>query len=66
VRNDLVFEVEVTGPKDELGYSKDEDNDMEAKMLNCWSRQENSLGTVCTISQVLYTNTGWSVHTSLG
>jgi len=29
-------------------------------------RQENSLGTVRTISQVLYTNTGWSVHTSLG
>ena len=25
-------------------------------------RQENSLRTVCSISQVLYTNTGWSVH----
>jgi len=29
-------------------------------------RQENSLRTVCSISQVLYTNTGWSVHTYLG
>ena len=25
-------------------------------------RQENSLRTVCSISQVLYTNTGWSVR----
>jgi len=30
------------------------------------SRQENSLRTVHSISQVLYTNTGWSVHTCLG
>ena len=29
-------------------------------------RQENSLGTVRTILQVLYTNTGWSVRTCLG
>ena len=29
-------------------------------------RQENSLRTVHSISQVLYTNTGWSVHTCLG
>jgi len=29
-------------------------------------RQENSLRTVCSILQVLYTNTGWSVHTCLG
>ena len=29
-------------------------------------RQENSLGTVHSISQVLYTNTGWSVRTCLG
>ena len=29
-------------------------------------RQENSLRTVRSISQVLYTNTGWSVHTYLG
>jgi len=29
-------------------------------------RQENSLRTVRSISQVLYTNTGWSVHTCLG
>ncbi len=25
-------------------------------------RQENSLGTILLNSQVLYTNTGWSVH----
>ena len=30
------------------------------------SRQENSLRTVHSISQDLYTNTGWSVHTCLG
>ena len=29
-------------------------------------RQENSLRTVCSISQVLYTNTGWSMCTCLG
>jgi len=29
-------------------------------------RQKNSLRTVCSISQVLYTNTGWSVHICLG
>jgi len=29
-------------------------------------RQENSLRTVRSISQVLYTNTGWSVCTCLG
>jgi len=29
-------------------------------------RQENSLRTVCSISQVLYTNTGWSVRIYLG
>ena len=35
-------------------------------MLNDRGRQENSLGTVRLISQVLYTNTGWSVHICLG
>jgi len=29
-------------------------------------RQENSLRTVCYNSEVLYTNTGWSVHSPLG
>jgi len=29
-------------------------------------RQENSLRTVRSILQVLYTNTGWSVHICLG
>jgi len=38
-------------------------------MLRCsmmGGRQENSLRTVRSISQVLYTNTGWSVRTCLG
>jgi len=34
--------------------------------LNGGGRQENSLRTVRSISQVLYTNTGWSVCTCLG
>jgi len=34
--------------------------------LNGGGRQENSLRTVRSISQVLYTNTGWSVRTCLG
>jgi hypothetical protein len=29
-------------------------------------RQENSLGTIRYNSQVLYTNTGWSVRSTLG
>jgi hypothetical protein len=29
-------------------------------------RQENSLRTVCSNSEVLYTNTGWSMCSSLG
>jgi len=33
--------------------------------LQCRGRQENSLRTVQSYSRVLYTNTGWSVH-SLG
>jgi len=33
--------------------------------LQCGGRQENSLGTIRSISQSLYTNTGWSVR-SLG
>jgi len=35
-------------------------------VLNDGGRQENSLRTVRSISQVLYTNTGWSVHICLG
>ena len=30
--------------------------------VQCGGRQENSLRTVRSISQVLYTNTGWSVR----
>jgi len=35
-------------------------------VLNDGGRQENSLRTVRSISQVLYTNTGWSVRICLG
>jgi len=35
-------------------------------VLNDEGRQENSLRTVRSISQVLYTNTGWSVRTCSG
>jgi len=35
-------------------------------VLNDGGRQENSLRTVRSILQVLYTNTGWSVRTCLG
>src|SRR6266581_3275136 len=35
-------------------------------MVTSGGRQENSLRTVRYISRVLYTNTGWSVHSPLG
>jgi len=66
VGDDLIFEVEVTDPKD---YQRDigqEERKVKTWVLNGGGRQENSLRTVCSISQVLYTNTGWSVHTYLG
>ena len=58
--------MEVIDPKDEQGDVEEEDNNVKAEGLNDGGRQENSLRTVCSISQVLYTNTGWSVHTCLG
>jgi len=58
--------VEVIDPKDEQGDIEQEDNKVKAERLNDRGRQENSLRTVRSISQVLYTNTGWSVHTCLG
>jgi len=58
--------VEVTEPKDNLGDSKKGDNKVKLWGLNGGGRQENSLRTVHSISQVLYTNTGWSVCTCLG
>ena len=64
--DDLVFEVEVIDPKDEQRDMGKEERDVKAEVLNDGGRQENSLGTVRSISQVLYTNTGWSVHTCLG
>ena len=67
VRSNGRPEVEVTDPKEELrqkargeGKSK-----VELESYN-GGRQENSLRTVRSNSQVLYTNTGWSVHSPLG
>jgi len=66
VGDDVIFEVEVIDPKD---YQRDvakEDCNVKAEVLNDGGRQENSLRTVRSISQVLYTNTGWSVCICLG
>ena len=66
--SDKGFDVEVIDPKAKVCKVKAKDGDKEVSLwgLNGRGRQENSLRTVCSISQVLYTNTGWSVHTSLG
>ena len=66
--SDKGFDVEVIDPEDDMRNvkAKDRDKDMNLWGLNDGGRQENSLGTVCSISQVLYTNTGWSVRTYLG
>jgi len=66
VGNDLVFEVKVTDPKNNQEDVGQEERKVKAWVLNGGGRQENSLRTVRSISQVLYTNTGWSVHTCLG
>jgi len=66
VGNDLMFEVEVIDPKDNQRDMTKEDREVKAEVLNDGGRQENSLRTVRSISQVLYTNTGWSVRTCLG
>ena len=66
VGNDLIFEVKVTDPKN---YQRDigqEEHKVKTWMFNSGGRQENSLRTVRSILQVLYTNTGWSVCTCLG
>src|SRR6266705_4075627 len=39
---------------------------VEGSMVEVGGRQENSLRTVRYISEVLYTNTGWSVRSPLG
>jgi len=39
---------------------------VEGSMVEVGGRQENSLRTVRYNSEVLYTNTGWSVHSPLG
>ena len=60
--------MEVIEPEDNMRSIKAKDRDKKVSLwgLNSGGRQENSLGTVHSISQVLYTNTGWSVHTCLG
>jgi len=66
VGNDLIFEVKVTDPKN---YQRDigqEKHEVKTWVFNSGGRQENSLRTVRSILQVLYTNTGWSVCTCLG
>ena len=71
------LELEVTDPKEYQGDVKQEERESEEGnsdngdhrgglgIQSCGGRQENSLRTVHSISQVLYTNTGWSVR-SLG
>ena len=71
------LELEVTDPKEHKGDVEQEEGQSEKTDSNngghrrglgiqdCGGRQENSLRTVHSISQVLYTNTGWSVR-SLG
>jgi len=66
VGDNLVFEVEVTNPKDYQGDVGQEKRKVKTWVLNDGGRQENSLRTVRSILQVLYTNTGWSVYTCLG
>ena len=68
MRQDKGFEVEVTDPKTEereCEAGKGEDKGELELGFQCGDdggRQENSLGTVCYNSEVLYTSTGWSVH----
>jgi len=62
----LVFEVEVIDPKNYQEDVGQEKHKVKTWVLNGGGRQENSLRTVRSISQVLYTNTGWSVCTCLG
>jgi len=64
--DDVVFSVEVTEPKDNLRDGKKSDDKVKLWGLNGGGRQENSLRTVRSILQVLYTNTGWSVCICLG
>jgi len=68
VGSDKGLDVEVIDPKDDMRNIKAKDGDKKVNLwgLNGRGRQENSLRTVHSIAQVLYTNTGWSVHTCLG
>ena len=80
MRLDVGGEPEVTDPKDDDGDVEEEEAKTKGGVwdiagdeprkgvfrgLQCGGRQENSLGTIRSISQSLYTNTGWSVR-SLG
>ena len=70
------LELEVTDPQENQGDVEQKDGESEEGngdgghksglgIQSCGGRQENSLRTVRSNSQVLYTNTGWSVR-SLG
>ena len=70
------LELEMTDPQEYKGDVEQEDGESEKRngdgghksglgIQSCGGRQENSLRTVRSNSQVLYTNTGWSVR-SLG
>jgi len=80
VRLDIDGELEVTDPQEDDGDVEEEKAKAKGGVrkvagneprkgvfrgLQCEGRQENSLGTIRSISQSLYTNTGWSVR-SLG
>jgi hypothetical protein len=67
----LGFEQEVIDVKGDVDDGEDKDLDGEQENLardelcglQCGGvDKKNSLRTVCLNSQVLYTNTGWSVH----
>ena len=57
-----VIDVEVNEQNVEEQDMKGEESEWGTKGLNDGGRQENSLRTVPLNSQVLYTNTGWSVR----
>ena len=68
VRRDEGLELEVTDPQEQEGQGKASEGEGKRELeLRVQSgddggRQENSLGTVRYNSEVLYTNTGWSVR----
>jgi len=69
VSGDEGLELKVTVIEAEVGQEEAEDCKGKVRWREIQSsrgRQENSLRTVCYNSEVLYTNTGWSVCSPLG